>query len=276
MAALPRFDLKFYQDWSPQSETNCATTALYASGVINDLMHVDPEDLSQFILPYCYEKTESKTNVLAVGFGTSKDQTDYRRLLHVFYIDKDGFAFNKAGGGFENKFEFGPRQKFEDTFKEYFLDMESLLSQSVTGEIEYYQSKNDSRCPLNDYESKLKKFIKSSEFFQSRLFVRTQMEKFDSDFEIKDSIARKSIISQLQKIDARIEILFENNSRIYKKVALNKGLPLELSKDFHEIYPLVNDPIDIENLQEYFYLSLARKQLRMLLGIDELADLPKH
>ena len=261
--------------WAPNAETNCVTTALYSSKRINDLMHVDPDEFNQLILPYCYKRIDNRQpDVVAIGFATSASRTDFRRLLHIFYIDPSGLAYNKAGSTEREPFERGPPKIFENQFSFYFDHMRKALKEDVVGDVENYEFTADARCPLNQYEKNLQKYVREPIFFATRPLMLERFKKKLADLSLTDVLPKEDLVSAAQMLDQRADKLENLIFKIYKKMAVKNKLPLRTSEDLHKMYPLVVEPRDIQKIQEYFYLRLVRKQIRMALGIKELDEVP--
>ena len=96
----------------------------------------------------------------------------------------------------------------------------------------------------------------------------------ESEISLQQLLPVRDLIESHERLEARLEILSDKIFPIYQTTANLHGLPFNSRKDMVKVFPLVTDADSVEVLNEYFVLRLARKQMRMALGIRELDSLP--
>jgi hypothetical protein len=187
-------DLKPYVGWAPEIDANCVNATLVSSGEMEDLVYVDTDTFDRFVLPYCYrEIPEMKLNSIVVGYI---DWQHPDTLWHIFYVDQDRMSLNKMGTSPVDKYEF-------KTADELLIDTQKVLeSDGKNPKIKYFERIQTDNCPLNNFEEKLRSYVKDPEFYEGRKLLRLRVAQKNSDMDIKaevpDSFCRFGINLQVQ------------------------------------------------------------------------------
>lgn len=207
----------------PLSEANCVTTALYASGDLPDFVFVDPYDLSDFLLPQCFQKTETpQSHFLTVAFATSGDKLNYRNILHVFFSRSASEAFNKAGPLSYNCIETGSSSHFRGQLSGFYESFESVFGKNSVRQVEYYTRKSKDYCPFDRFEEKLRKYIQEPLVFSERSRIANLLRQRSNILQASKNIpeleaALQSVSEKIEKLEVQRNTLLE---RQFQKAGL--------------------------------------------------------